>query len=82
MSVGAWLYATGSSLAYVTGNNYASGAAILIAVGIFTALLCGLGVIAALCKNRPLLGLVSERRNIVAQNVLKCALRWKPTFIL
>eukprot|EP00731_Ephydatia_muelleri_P006127 Em0003g375a len=57
MSVGAWLYATGSTLAYVTGNNYANGAAIIIAAGIFTAVLSCLGVFAAACKNRPLLGL-------------------------
>ena len=58
-AVGIWLVVEGNSLSVITGNSYVSGAAVIIAAGVVTALICVLGIVAAIGKFRPLLAIVS-----------------------
>eukprot|EP00731_Ephydatia_muelleri_P006146 Em0003g394a len=55
--VGVWLVVEGNTLAVVTGNSYASGAAVIIAAGVITTLICVVGIIAAIGRFRGLLAI-------------------------
>lgn len=55
--VGVWLVVEGNTLSAVTGNSYASGAAVIIAAGVVTTLICVVGIIAAIGRLRGLLAI-------------------------
>ena len=59
VGVGISLYPSSNNSGSVSCVNYKNGAAILIALGLFTALLSVLGVLAAVFTLRSLLGVVS-----------------------
>lgn len=54
-AVGIWAIVEDMNYSFVTGNNIASGAALLIVAGIITMVICFLGIIGAIFKLRPLL---------------------------
>lgn len=58
-AIGIWAIVQDQNYAFITGNNIASGAAILIAAGIATMIICFVGILGAIFKARPLLILVS-----------------------
>lgn len=54
-AIGIWAIVEDQNYSFVTGNNIVSGAAILIAAGIITFIICVVGILGALLKLRPLL---------------------------
>lgn len=54
-SVGIWAIVQENDFSFVTGNDVATGAAILITAGIITMIICFIGIIGAIFKLRPLL---------------------------
>ena len=59
-AIGIWAIVEDQNYSFVTGNNIVSGAAILIAAGIITFIICVVGILGALLKLRPLLLVVSR----------------------
>ena len=58
-AIGIWAIVEDQNYSFVTGNNIVSGAAILIAAGIITFIICVIGILGAIFKLRPLLVVVS-----------------------
>lgn len=54
-AIGIWAIVEDQNYSFVTGNNIVSGAAILIAAGIITFIICVIGILGAIFKLRPLL---------------------------
>ena len=48
-----------SDLEAITGSDISSGGAIYITCGIVTLIICGVGILGGILKNRPLLVIVS-----------------------
>ena len=59
-AIGIWAIVEDQNYSFVTVNNIVSGAAILIAAGIITFIICVVGILGALLKLRPLLLVVSR----------------------
>ncbi|KAL5502417.1 hypothetical protein EMCRGX_G009187 [Ephydatia muelleri] len=53
--VGLWLLAIGSDFSFLTGNKYASGAAVVLVIGVVMAIICLLGCVAGIKLWRGLL---------------------------
>ncbi len=62
IGVGSWLVHTGESLDFFTGNEFFSGAALIIICGIAIFFITALGIFAAILQNRVLLIAVSNKR--------------------
>ena len=56
--VGLWLLAIGSDFSFLTGNKYASGAAVVLVIGVVMAIICLLGCVAGIKLWRGLLVVV------------------------
>lgn len=54
-AIGIWAIVEDQNYSFVTGNGIVSGAAILIAAGIITFIICVIGILGAIFKLRPLL---------------------------
>ena len=60
LGIGIWAVVRENDFAFLTGNDIASGGAILIAAGVVTLIVCVIGILGGIFKNRPLLVIVSE----------------------
>eukprot|EP00731_Ephydatia_muelleri_P006141 Em0003g389a len=55
LALGIWLLVIGSNLSFLTGNSYASGAAVVVVIGVVTAIICLLGCVAGIALRKVLL---------------------------
>ena len=60
LALGIWLLVIGSDLSFLTGNRYASGAAVVVVIGVVTAIICLLGCVAGIKLWRGLLVVVRQ----------------------
>ncbi len=60
LAIGIWAVVAESDFSFITGNEIASGAALLIVSGIVTIIICLVGIFGGIFKARPLLVVVSE----------------------
>jgi len=59
LAIGAFAIANGDAFSFVTGNTLIGGSAVLIIVGIAIVLVAAFGFLAAVCRSRIMLGIVS-----------------------
>ena len=59
LGVGIYLQVVGNNFAFLTGNSFVTGAALLIICGVVTVVVTGLGVLGGIGLWRPLLVIVS-----------------------
>ena len=60
LALGIWLLVIGSNLSFLTGNSYASGAAVVVVIGVVTAIICLLGCVAGIALRKVLLVVVRQ----------------------